>query len=105
MEEKKNKGGRPKGGKKYGGRVKGTPNKVTSMTKEVIAAMLAEYQRSGLLSQDFADLEPKDRMYIFDKLLNYTLPKMQSVSADVSVTEQEQRISDRLADLVEDMAE
>ncbi len=75
------------------------------MTKEVIAAMLTEYQQSGLLARDFAELEPKDRMYIFDKLLNYTLPKMQSVSADVAVSEQERRISDRLADLIEDIVD
>lgn len=101
----KGKAGRPKNGVKYGGRVKGTPNKVTTMTKEVIASMLTEYQQSGLLAKDFAELEPKDRMYIFDKLLNYALPKMQSVSADVSVSEQERRISDRLADLIEDVVE
>ncbi len=36
--------GRPRGGKKYGGRVKGTPNKVTA---EVKKAILAAFDQAG----------------------------------------------------------
>lgn len=90
-----------KGAPKTGGRVKGTPNKVTAITKSVISKMLAEYQESGLLCKDFAELEAKDRLMIFEKLLNYTLPKMQSVTADITTTDAEKRISERLAELVD----
>ena len=43
--ESKNLGGRPKGQKKLGGRVKGTPNKVTAEIK----AMAAEYAPDALM--------------------------------------------------------
>lgn len=70
-------------GRKTGGRVKGTPNKVTSFSKEIIASMLDEYQKSGKMSEDFALLDPEKRMMIAEKLLNYLIPKYQSVKADV----------------------
>lgn len=69
-----------KGSAKTGGRKKGTPNKVTKTTKEVIANLLDDYSESGLMQSDFRALEPKDRMYIAERLMNYTTPKMQSVA-------------------------
>lgn len=69
-----------KGSAKTGGRKKGTPNKATATVREVVANLLNEYQESGLMASDFAALEPKDRMCIAEKLMNYTTPKMQAVA-------------------------
>lgn len=81
---------------KTGGRVKGTPNKVTSMSKSVISNMLAEYQESGLMGKDFLALEPKDRMTIAEKMMQYVLPKMQTTSVDISTQETKITIEQKL---------
>ena len=66
-------------GKKTGGRVAGTPNKVSSVTKKVIVELLTEYHDNGMLSEDFYALEPKDRIQMSEKFMAYVMPKMQSV--------------------------
>lgn len=71
---------------KYGGRVAGTPNKVTTMTKGVIASMLNDYQESGLMGSDFLELDPKDRIAVAEKLMQYVMPKMQNTSVDFNAT-------------------
>ena len=74
----------PKGHKKMGGRAKGTPNKKTTETKECIARMLNDYQTSGLMESDFIKLEPKDRMAIAERFMQYLMPKMQATSMDIT---------------------
>jgi len=53
---------RIKGSPKTGGRQKGTQNKTTTVTKQVIASLLSDYNESGLMAKDFKELEPKDRL-------------------------------------------
>lgn len=67
---------------KTGGRVKGTPNKITALNRKAIEKVLADYNESGLFTQDFLSLEPKDRIAIAEKLIQYTTPKMQSTTVD-----------------------
>ena len=64
-------------GKKTGGRKKGTPNKITRTTRGTLAEFLHEYE-SSKLAKDFAELEPKERIVMFEKLLAYIMPKVQS---------------------------
>lgn len=71
---------------KYGGRTAGTPNKVTTMTKGVIASLLNDYQESGLMGSDFLELEPKERIAVAEKLMQYVMPKMQNTSVDFNAT-------------------
>lgn len=71
-----------KGSSKTGGRVKGTPNKVTLAVKECISKVLTEYTNSETFLEDFAELEPKERLMIVEKLMNYVVPKMQSVAVE-----------------------
>ena len=71
-------------GKKTGGRQKGSLNKVTIFTKEVIADLLAEYTNSGMMSKDFNALEPKERVDAILKMASFVVPKPQSV--DMSIT-------------------
>lgn len=84
---------------RIGGRQKGTPNKSTTLGKEVIASLLADYSESGLMAADFMALDPKDRMMIAEKLMQYTIPKMQATAIDITSTEKEKTIEDRLAEL------
>ncbi|PDP60150.1 hypothetical protein [Prevotella intermedia] len=69
---------------KTGGRVKGTPNKATVLNKKAIENLLEQYNSSGMFSQDFLSLEPRERITIAEKLIQYTTPKMQSTSVDLS---------------------
>lgn len=69
---------RPKGTPKTGGRTKGTPNKVTTTLKEFVTNLINQNRRQ--MKRDLKSLSPKDRLYILDKLMQYVLPKNQSVS-------------------------
>jgi hypothetical protein len=88
-------------GKKYGGRTKGTPNKATALCRETISLMLAEYHESGLMLADFTALEPKDRLAIAEKMMQYTMPKMQSTNVGIT-TEGKKTIEDTLIALSQD---
>lgn len=88
-----------KGMKKTGGRKKGTPNKATVMNKQLINDLLADYNDSGLMSKDFMSLEPKDRMAIAEKLMQYVMPKMQSTAVDLAVTRERKTLEDTLNEL------
>lgn len=92
-------------GKKTGGRQKGTPNKTTQMNKRIISNLLADYSDSGLMAKDFLRLEPKDRMSIAEKLMQYVMPKMQSSSVDVSMSDEKKTLEDTLASLSQDPKE
>lgn len=64
---------RPKGTPKTGGRVKGTPNKVTYSLKEWITSLI-DKQRTQI-EQDLQELEPKERLQMMEKLMQYVIPK------------------------------
>ena len=89
-------------GKKTGGRKKGTPNKSMMLGKEVIVSLLADYSNSGLMTFDFMALDPKDRLVIAERLMQYTMPKMQATAIDLSTGDNEKTIEDRLAELAGD---
>lgn len=86
-------------GKKTGGRQKGTPNKATMLGKGAICELLSDYSNSGLMASDFATLDPKDRLAIAEKLMQYVMPKMQSTSVDITTEEKSKTIEDMLTDL------
>ena len=73
-------------GFKTGGRQKGTQNKVTGLTKEMINNVLAAYHDDERLTKDFYELEPKERLDVFIKLLGYILPKPQAVEMNLNAT-------------------
>lgn len=88
-------------GKKTGGRVAGTPNKVSSAVRGAIAGMLDEYFNSDTFKRDIADLDPKDRVAAMEKFAAYVSPKLQSTTLDVA-TESKRTIEDRLLELSEE---
>ena len=88
--------------KKTGGRQKGTQNKVTTVTKEILSDMLGDYQESGLMTADFLALEPKDRIQCAEKMRQYILPKMQSTSVDFNNKATKITIEQKLRELSEE---
>lgn len=88
-------------GKKTGGRVKGTPNRATTMNKQIISKLLAEYSESGLMDEDFMNLEGRDRLCIAEKLMQYVIPKMQSTAVDLAVSEDKKSLEQTLTELSE----
>lgn len=87
---------------KTGGRVKGTPNKITALNRKAIEKVLADYNESGLFTKDFLSLEPKDRITIAERLIQYTTPKMQSTTVDLVTENTECTIDIMLRKLAEE---
>lgn len=65
-------------------------------------SLLADYSNSGLMTSDFMALDPKDRLVIAERLMQYTMPKMQATAIDFSTGDNEKTIEDRLAELAGD---
>lgn len=89
MEKKERKG--------KGGRPKGSPNRLTAFQKGIISGMLAEYHDSGQMREDFLGLPAKDRILVAEKLMNYVMPKMQAVAADIGSGTAAGSVAERLA--------
>jgi uncharacterized protein YeeX (DUF496 family) len=86
-------------GKKTGGRVAGTPNKATQLGKDTIMALLTAYRDSGMMESDFERIkDPRDRLMIAEKLMQYIMPRMQSTSVDIT-SDAKKTIEDRLQEL------
>lgn len=75
---------------RLGGRAKGTPNKITTDLKEWITEILKNGE--GLFAEHLNSLEPREYVKVYVGLLNYVVPKQQSVSVDAQaeVKQQEQ---------------
>lgn len=95
MSTEKRKVGRPAGTPKTGGRVAGTPNKVSSKVRNILAEITDDYYSSEQFKNDLSDLEPKDRIQVMEKFTSYVAPKLQSTTLDVA-TETKKTIEDRL---------
>lgn len=67
---------------RLGGRAKGTPNKVTTELKQWVAKVVKKNRRQ--LEDDLAALEPKDRVAMLERLMQYVIPKQQNFKADIS---------------------
>lgn len=65
-------------GIKTGGRVAGTPNRLTKELRKVLKDLL--YQELETLSSHLDSLESKERLEILIKLLPYAVPKVESVN-------------------------
>jgi uncharacterized protein (UPF0305 family) len=85
---------RSKGTGKTGGRAKGTPNKVTTGVREWIAGLIDKNRRQ--MERDLRQLESKDRLIMFERLMQYVVPKMQNITAKIDLD----RLSDEQLDSV-----
>ena len=75
---------RKKGSKKTGGRVRGTPNKTTTEIREWLAYLIDKNRLQ--MERDIKALEPKDRLLILEKFMQYTTPKMQTIQTQIDYT-------------------
>ncbi|KAA6306962.1 hypothetical protein EZS27_041373 [termite gut metagenome] len=86
------------------GRPKGKPNKVTMETREWVSQLIDKNRKQ--LEKDLKGLEPKDRWAVIEKLMQYAVPKMQSVEAKIGLNrlsdEQLNSIINELTDKLED---
>ena len=62
---------------KTGGRSQGTPNLLTKELRERINDFLNENWPQ--IEKDFMTLEPDKRVILFEKLLQFTLPRLQTI--------------------------
>lgn len=60
---------------RIGGRDKGTPNKVTKNLRSWLAEVIDENR--GQIIRDLATLEPRERLQILEKFMQYVTPKPQ----------------------------
>jgi len=65
-------------GNKYGGRQKGTPNRITKELRTLLKDIL--YQELEQVQERLELLEPKERIELLIKLMPYALPKITSIS-------------------------
>lgn len=68
--------------KKTGGRMVGTPNKLTKELRTVLKNIL--HAEIIGLQEHFDKLEPKDRLEILIKILPYVLPKVETVNCGLN---------------------
>jgi len=65
-------------GNKYGGRQKGTPNRITKELRSLLKDIM--YYEIGALQERLDALNPKERVELVIKLMSYVLPKVNSIS-------------------------
>jgi len=70
-------------GKKYGGREKGTPNKITSEIREKF--MLLVESNIDRLQEDLNALEPIDRIRMIIGLSKFVLPTLKAIDINEKV--------------------
>ena len=66
-------------GKKFGGRQKGTPNKLTSRIKEEIGDIV----NHTLMSIDIANLKPIEKIKLLQVLCQYIIPRLTTQHLDI----------------------
>lgn len=84
------------------GRAKGTVNKTTAFTADIITGLLLEYVQTGKMSKDFDALDPDKRIAIAERLMAYIIPKKQAVQGDIELYTKSRTIEDTLIHLAEE---
>ena len=69
-------------GNKYGGREKGTPNRLTKELRTLLKDIL--YQELEQIQERLELLKPKERLELLIKLMPYVLPKTTSISHTIN---------------------
>jgi len=69
-------------GNKYGGREKGTPNRLTKELRTLLKDIL--YKELEEIQQRLELLKPKERLELLIKLMPYVLPKTTSISHTIN---------------------
>ncbi|MBG65622.1 MAG: hypothetical protein CMP73_03070 [Flavobacteriales bacterium] len=64
-------------GKKYGGRQKGTPNRLTKELRTILKDVL--YNELERIEELLESLKPKERLELVIKLMPFALPKVDKI--------------------------
>lgn len=73
-----------KKGNKFGGKAKGTPNKVTAHIREAFTNLLTN--NLDKIEEDLKAIkEPEKRVKLFLELAQFCSPKLRSIDAEVSI--------------------
>ena len=66
---------------KTGGRIKGTPNKVTKEIRESYQLLIEK--SLDRLESDLMELTPKERIEVLIKLSEYVIPKLNKIESNI----------------------
>ena len=66
------------------GRVKGTPNKITTICRNYISDDVIQYHQSGKMAEDMEALLPNERIKAYIRLMEFIIPKPQAINLDIS---------------------
>lgn len=94
MPQPKGKSGNPNG------RPKGTPNKTTASMRIWVEKLINSNRKQ--LEADLSKLKPAERWNVIEKLMQYTLPKMQTVDAKIDL---HSLTDDQLATVISEVLE
>ena len=87
---------------RLGGRAKGTPNRITASVKDWIFQVIDKNRLQ--MEKDIEALEPKDRLQVLEKLMQYVIPKQQSVSANLDINKlSEEQLNTLVEELTKDI--
>lgn len=89
-----------KGHKKIGGRQKGSTNKNTKLSKQMIANYFENGGLASLIS-DISELEAKDKVNAKIKLMEYYIPKLKSVDVNAKVETKDLRTKEEIQNELE----
>lgn len=84
------------------GRPAGSPNKVTRELRERIKKFLEDNWPQ--IEQDFENLDPEKRFLFFEKLLQYSLPRLQSTEIKTPDLEPDGQLLKRARERAEQLA-
>ena len=85
------------------GRPKGTPNKVTSDLKTWINALISK--NLSRIEKDLKGLEPKERLQILERFMQYCIPRQQSISVEAQIQAEYQAIESLIEKLPDEAVE
>ena len=77
---------------RIGGRKKGTPNKVTGTVKEWLSDLIDNNR--GQIERDLQALEPRERLAMLEKFMQYIVPKPKTELAVTSDKRQDEPLID-----------
>lgn len=88
---------RRKGSEKTGGRVAGTPNRVTSDLKAWVTSILDDGREKFV--ENLEQLDPSEYIKVFTGLLNYALPKQAPTTPDDVLRKEKEMMQELLLGL------
>ena len=70
---------------KTGGRKKGTPNVITTLSRQTFNDFVMNYMQSKQFTEDWAALTPKERVQTIVSMSGFVVPTPKSIDVNLSV--------------------